>query len=105
MSKEDFVKAFITRQEKKKLREFAQKPIKEITNKPQVNRICCIEGCTGRVVAKDMCQKHYKRIERTGSPTLHKEFKTCSVEWCFTKVYAKGMCQKHYRQLNKSKEG
>jgi len=31
---------------------------------------CNIENCTGLVVAKGMCQKHYRRMERYGNPMV-----------------------------------
>lgn len=32
-------------------------------------RVCSVEGCDGFVVAKGMCDKHYRRSRKFGSPT------------------------------------
>lgn len=32
------------------------------------NPICSVEGCDKRVIAKNLCQGHYKRLSRYGSP-------------------------------------
>lgn len=29
-------------------------------------KVCCVEGCNGKVVAKGMCDKHYRQMKRHG---------------------------------------
>lgn len=36
-------------------------------------KICCIDGCKNKVHAKDMCNKHYRRLLKTGVTTLERE--------------------------------
>ena len=62
-------------------------------------KLCSIDGCNKRYLAKGLCQMHYGRFTRHGDPnaTLHK--KTCSIEGCFDKHKSKGLCVKHYQRL------
>lgn len=38
-----------------------------------VKRICSIDGCTNKVLARGWCNKHYKRWQRNGSPLVGKD--------------------------------
>lgn len=60
-------------------------------------KICSIDGCSGKHIAKGYCKKHYERLQRNNDPLYVKNYpKTCSVEDCKVKVMGLGYCQKHY---------
>lgn len=55
-----------------------------------VDRICSVEDCAGRHVARGMCSRHYRRWQKTNSA------RTCSVNGCNEGHYARGWCFRHY---------
>lgn len=66
---------------------------------------CEVDGCANSVFCKKMCNKHYTRTLRTGSP--HKTldgraprgmFTHCSVAGCANKHVARGLCHRHYAE-------
>lgn len=66
-------------------------------------KICSVEECTREVCAKGLCEPHYRRMRRLGSPTDGTWFRmtmveVCSVESCGRSGYAKGYCQRHYQR-------
>ncbi|MGF2716680.1 hypothetical protein ACQUY5_31465, partial [Bacillus cereus] len=63
-------------------------------------KTCKAEGCTNKVLARDMCSKHYTqwRVHGELKPDLEKgKHNTCTVEYCNNTYYCKGYCIKHYR--------
>lgn len=59
-------------------------------------KICIIENCNEKYLARGLCGKHYARWEVWRDPyfTSHKEY--CVIDNCERKHYAKGLCKKHY---------
>lgn len=69
----------------------------------KATRECSVDGCDLTPRAKGLCDKHYKRMWRTGSPTgsiPRLKQRACDVEGCGAQVKARGLCANHYaRQL------
>lgn len=61
-----------------------------------VAKLCSIDGCYKKNLARGWCQKHYQRWKRHGDPTLLIIRSTCSFEGCENKHHAKGFCETHY---------
>ena len=68
---------------------------------------CSIPNCGKPVTSRLLCNMHYMRLLRHGSPH-HLEPKgrrrkindgPCVVSDCATRAHAKGFCQKHYTRL------
>jgi hypothetical protein len=62
--------------------------------------LCDIVPCGKKVTAKKMCQTHYVRVKKHGSPyTLKRNpnpTAVCSEKGCGGKHRSKGYCEKHY---------
>ena len=92
-------------------------------------KICSVEGCDKKPVAKGLCYTHYGRMLRTGSTELknrsvckfcggevhHKqmcehhynlwlEARVCNIEGCEKRTSAKGLCSYHYSKSRKKSE-
>ena len=65
-------------------------------------KVCKVEGCDNKFLAKGLCQKHYERLTRTGS--LHLGIRNCSV--CGTEFEAKNSfhktCSKECSKLSRA---
>lgn len=69
-------------------------------------KMCCIDGCGKRVLAKGMCQKHYMRVKRHGDPLYDtrglpdlagkRRPLVCDVPGCENPHRSKGFCDVHY---------
>lgn len=59
-------------------------------------RICSIDDCQNFHLARNYCDKHYKRWEKYGNPNITKHRTQCIVENCERKHFAKGSCKYHY---------
>lgn len=66
-------------------------------------KICSVEGCGGKVLAKGFCCKHYYQFKRHGQVTdgPRRKRTECGVDSCSRPHYARGYCSKHYQQLLK----
>jgi len=63
-------------------------------------RICKIEGCGKKHLAKGYCSKHYKQIEKHGHILPERHFPDkCTIGGCNNEHYSKGFCNKHYNQI------
>ena len=62
-------------------------------------RICEINGCESKHLAKGYCFKHYARLKRTGGLFKKTHSQYCSVEGCKKRYFAKGLCCMHYTRL------
>lgn len=70
-------------------------------NKLKEKRICKVEGCENKHLAKGYCMKHYMHNRIYGNPLPkfimdHAEY--CSIPGCNNKYAAKGYCHKHYNR-------
>jgi hypothetical protein len=61
--------------------------------------LCDIVPCGKKVKTKRMCDMHYQRVRKIGSPYLPK--KVCSEPNCDTKHFGKGYCEKHYLRMRR----
>ena len=69
---------------------------------------CLVTGCTAPVLAKQLCETHYRIMRRTVAAGLEfdpkdqrparvrEASKTCHEEGCTEAHYAKGLCRRHY---------
>ena len=69
-------------------------------------RLCKVEGCTRKYLAKGYCEAHYAR-DRKGTP-LDTPIQVqvygrvgCKVDGCTRKHSAKGYCRTHYKRYIK----
>ena len=64
---------------------------------------CSEEGCEKKVLARGLCNQHYKAWQRAGKPDgrelMRRVAKACEVSDCDSPVYARDHCSRHYRQL------
>lgn len=72
--------------------------------KRQVDLPCMMEDCDRIARKRDLCDMHYKRQWRTGSPLLAERANTkgsCGVEGCDQVVAYRGLCNAHYKRQRK----
>ncbi len=62
---------------------------------------CLVSGCLTSATVKEMCLKHYRRKQRTGSPYINKD-NLCSINDCDTTAYKRGLCGMHIQRLNRT---
>lgn len=67
------------------------------------NKICLIESCNGKIVAKGYCNKHYRKFKKYGDPlyvlkNMDRD-PICTVEGCNNKHNSLGYCKKHYERF------
>lgn len=60
------------------------------TGKKKV-KVCSVADCETKMLAKGLCNKHYKKVWVKGNTKL------CGVKDCSNKHYARNYCSKHYR--------
>lgn len=60
-------------------------------------RTCAEDGCDNPWVARQLCHKHYKRLQTSGLPS--REFvnsgRTCSIDGCVNMSKRQGICMTH----------
>lgn len=67
------------------------------------NVACSVHGCGDRPRSKGLCNKHYIKLRKFGSPdageTYHPRMHgaTCSVDGCTAPARSKGLCNAHYK--------
>lgn len=79
---------------------------KQIAGMKMTEKLCTIENCAKKCIAKGYCAMHYRRNKRHGDPyfvapkgvRIGTEIQKCSVEGCEKKHLAKGFCKPHYFQ-------
>lgn len=64
-------------------------------------KICSIEECGGKILARGWCGKHYKRWRKYGDPAKLRDKPACSIAGCDADFYARGHCEKHYAKMRK----
>lgn len=58
-------------------------------------RICSVEGCGRRALARWLCGRHYQQAHKTGSlPPIVPRL--CGIEGCTGRHIARGWCKRHY---------
>lgn len=66
-------------------------------------RVCSIEGCERRHLAKGYCGKHYQRMVAHGSPDAEVQARergrTCSIDGCDQPHSGRGYCNSHYMRF------
>ena len=65
-------------------------------------KICKVDGCKNKHIAKGFCDKHYKKFTKYGNPLY--VFKLpigCKIDGCNSKHKGLGYCKKHYRRFKK----
>jgi hypothetical protein len=63
-------------------------------------KICKAKDCNRQVNAKGYCDKHYRRVKKSGT-TEKTDFiqKECNSTECKRSAKSKGLCDMHYRRL------
>jgi len=70
-------------------------------------KLCEIEGCKNKHVAKGFCRTHYYRYKRYGNPLEVRQIQSkhtdgsCKIDSCKRKHYAKGFCKYHHYRWEK----
>lgn len=66
---------------------------------------CCVGSCDRNAIAKGMCQTHWARNRRHGSPQEHIPIRgrggECEIDGCKNPKEGRGLCSKHYQRLMK----
>jgi hypothetical protein len=57
---------------------------------------CKFKKCCERVIAKDMCHRHYHYSLRNGLHVVNPHRETCEMKNCGKKHFGKGLCHMHY---------
>jgi len=57
--------------------------------------MCSVDGCSRPARSRELCERHYKRQWRYGSPEEPLK-PLCSVLACERRATVKGWCQRHY---------
>jgi hypothetical protein len=71
-----------------------------------MDRVCKVDGCNSRVLAKEMCSKHYNRMRSKGSlDAIRKNARAeCVVDGCDRGATAYGYCHNHKRRAAEYQE-
>jgi hypothetical protein len=66
--------------------------------------MCSIEACASPVIARGLCDTHYRRWKRHGSTAERprRERQPCSVDDCEGLTEAKGLCHLHYMRYRRT---
>ena len=62
-----------------------------------VKNLCSVDECENTLLAKQLCAKHYARLNRVGSVHLDARPELCTVTGCEKKNRSNGHCQSHYQ--------
>ena len=67
---------------------------------------CCIERCDRNVYARELCQPHYKRLQRHGDVfagiPIGRAQCACSVATCPSPADGQGLCHGHYQRWRRT---
>jgi hypothetical protein len=66
-----------------------------------MQKICQIEKCSNKVVAKGYCNKHYLRLKKYGDPLFTKHKEICLVNGCENRHAYNGYCAKHNKRIER----
>lgn len=71
---------------------------------------CSVVDCENKTCAKGLCEKHYRRLKKTGKLetkrdvttfVYRKDVEKCSFPGCENKTKSCGLCSNHYKQRQK----
>lgn len=74
------------------------------------DRMCSVDGCEKREIARGWCPMHYYRMQKHGSLDLpprvrpDRTKRTCSVDGCGRSVWSREMCNLHYSRQHRHGE-
>lgn len=68
-----------------------------------MDKMCSVPGCGNKVIARDLCYKHYQQLRRTGQIDFTVKSGVCKEKGCTKPVHAKGYCMYHYNHLARPK--
>lgn len=67
---------------------------------------CCIETCDRNVYSRELCQPHYKRLQRHGDAfadmPIGRAQRVCSVATCTSPADGQGLCHGHYQRWRRT---
>lgn len=68
-----------------------------------MDKLCTIDGCSNKLLARGFCSTHYLRWRKYGDPSIvletHVRGRICSVPGCGRKHDSHGYCETHARQF------
>lgn len=66
-------------------------------------KVCSFEGCSRHALSKGMCDRHYRRWKKHGSPKIVRlrVRGVCSLEGCEDPHFGWGYCQRHYERYKR----
>lgn len=69
-----------------------------------MTKLCSVEGCVNKYVAKTFCNKHYMRWKTHGDPLIvgsKRKHVLCTIVGCGEEHAARGFCHNHWAQWKK----
>lgn len=68
-----------------------------------VMTICSVKDCDNKAIARNLCDKHYRRYRKYGDPLMlvRHPRRRCSVKGCTELTTAYGFCPTHYQRYRK----
>lgn len=75
-----------------------------------IKKLCSLDGCSKKSIAKGLCSMHYSRLSRTGSvgtveSSRERQESQCIVEGCSLESHSKSLCHNHYREKRRRQNG
>lgn len=64
-------------------------------------KICSIENCTRKAIARTWCGAHVARFYKHGDPNVLMHRTVCTVEGCGGKHSARGLCSRHFEAFRR----
>jgi len=64
--------------------------------------VCSVQECQRKVVARGLCDPHYRRARKAGEPMppiKDRKSTVCSVDECQQRAHSQGLCGTHARRL------
>lgn len=75
-------------------------------NNNMKTRVCTVDGCKNKHLAKGYCTKHYTRLRNHGDVNTVKQpkgiYDSCKVDGCKEKHSSKGYCSIHYKRWKRN---
>lgn len=70
---------------------------------------CSVTGCDSPVVARSLCNTHYRALKRGHDPETYvprrlRKPELCAVSWCTRTSHAGSYCKYHYRAINQGRD-